>query len=95
MRKYLTEIFAQSVTQKITQSIEGLLKNYQNQTDKKLDQVLGHVESLRIEVKNIEHRLQSKEIKDKTEYGHVQYKLSSLQSELIGQKKNKLDDPSN
>jgi hypothetical protein len=83
----LSEKFIAKLTEKITQSVESSLERYNKATNDKMDKVLYNVESLRVELKSLDERLTSKELKDHSEYGHVQYKLNSLQADLATEKK--------
>jgi hypothetical protein len=84
----ISEKFINTLTERITQSVETSLNRYNKTTNEKMDKVLLHVESLRLELKSLDERLTNKEIKDHSEYGHVQYKLNSLQVDLATEKKN-------
>ena len=83
----MSEKFISKLTEKITQSVESSLDRYNKVTNEKMDKVLLNVESLRIELKSLDDRLTTKELKDHSEYGHVQYKLNSLQADLATEKK--------
>lgn len=86
-KKLISEQFIQKLAGQIVSSIEVSLKKYQTNTEQRIDEVLEHVQALRIEVKSLDQRLTSKEIRDKSEYGHVQYKISSLQNEITDKNK--------
>ena len=86
LKKIFTDSFIKSLTEKITQSLDKSLSTYQETQDKKLDQILNHVESLRIEVKSLDQRLTSKELKDRVDYGHMTYKVNSLENEITDKK---------
>jgi len=85
-----------TIVDKISQEMNRTLTKFQDQHNQKFEQVLNHLESMRIELKSLDQRLSSKEVKDKMDYGHMQYKLSSLQTELkqskpIKKKESRLD----
>ena len=81
------------MSEKITQAVNDSLEKYHAESEAKMDTILTHVESLRIELKSLDDRLTNKEVRDRSEYGHVQYKLSSLQNELLDEKKVKKKKP--
>ena len=81
------------MSDKITQAVNASLEKYHAESEEKMDTILGHVESLRIELKSLDDRLTNKEVRDRSEYGHVQYKLSSLQNEMLDEKKDKKKKP--
>ena len=88
-KRLLSDKFVEKLTNKITQSVNESLEKYHEKSELKFDKIIDHVESLRLELKSLDERLTSKEVRDKSDYGHVQYKLNSLQSELIEEKKKK------
>lgn len=92
LKRLLNDKFLQAVTDKITQAVNETLSSYHQQSEAKMDTILDHVESLRLEVKSLDQRLSTKEIKDRSEYGHVTYKLNSLQNEVLDKKKKKSED---
>lgn len=92
-KKLFTEKFIEKLTNQITQSVNDSLAKYHQKSEVKFDKIIDHVESLRLELKSLDERLTSKEVRDRSDYGHVQYKLNSLQSELIEEKKKKKSRP--
>ncbi len=72
----------QTIVDKITKEVNSSLSEVVLSQDKKFDTVISHLESLRVELKSLDQRLTSKEMKDKMDYGQMQYKISSLQSDL-------------
>lgn len=84
MIKYLfSQKVLESITSAITDSVQKTLSSYHSDNQSAFDEISTKLDTLRLELKSLDERLTRKEIKDKTEYGHVQYKLSSLQSEVI------------
>ena len=81
------------MSEKITRAVNDSLEKYHAESEEKMDTILGHVESLRIELKSLDDRLTNKEVRDRSEYGHVQYKLSSLQNEMLDEKQVKKKKP--
>ena len=77
------------VVEKVDKEIKALV----SLLDDNDHEILKHVESLRIELKSLDDRLTNKEVRDRSEYGHVQYKLSSLQNEMLDEKKVKKKNP--
>lgn len=90
MIKYLfSQKVLESITSAITDSVQKTLSSYHSDNQSAFDEISTKLDTLRLELKSLDERLTRKEIKDKTEYGHVQYKLSSLQSEVIQKKPQK------
>jgi len=78
-RKKFSKNLAKDVvveTQTLMQKMHG------QQTDQFEDikQILNHLSQ---KMTNLENRMAHKELKDKHEYGHIQYKISELQTDLI------------
>ena len=90
--KFFSDKFVQQLSDKITSSVNESLKTFEANSEDKMDKILTHVEALRLELKSLDERLTSKELRDKSEYGHVQYKLSSLQKELMQEKRKEKED---
>jgi len=85
--KLFSEKLIAKMSDRITQAVNQSLEKYHADSESKMDSILEHVESLRIELKSLDDRLTNKEVRDRSEYGHVQYKLSSLQNEMVDKKK--------
>lgn len=83
LKNFISDKFIQKLANTITESVEKSFSSYKNHTSEQLDQILTHVEALRLEIKSLDERVTVKEVKDRSEYGHVQYKLNSLQNELV------------
>ncbi len=77
------------IVEKITKNLNQNLNSFESKQDEKFELVLEHLEKLRFELSNLDQRISSKEIKDRQDYGQMQYKLNSLQSELIKKPKSK------
>lgn len=73
---------SQLVIDKLFHKLSDVLESKFKENDKKLNTVIAHLESLRIELSSLDQRLTSKELKDKTEYGQMTYKIKSLQNDL-------------
>ena len=71
-----------TIVERITKEVNSSLNEIKANQGQNFDKVIEHLESLRIEVKGLEQRLTHKEMKDKMDYGQMQYKISSLQNEL-------------
>ena len=71
-----------TIVDKITKDVNSSLVNINTEQNKKLDKVVEHLEQLRFELSSLDRRLTSKELKDRTEYGQMQYRISSLQNDL-------------
>lgn len=92
LKKLISDKFIQRLAETITESVERSFSSYKSHTNEQLDHILTHVEALRLELKSLDERITVKEVKDRSEYGHVQYKLSSLQNEIISKKPDKDDE---
>mgnify|MGYP003691065067 CR=1 FL=1 len=91
--RFFSEKLISKMSEKITQAVNESLEKYNISSEAKMDTILGHVESLRVELKSLDDRLTNKEVRDRSEYGHVQYKLNSLQNEMLDEKKTKKKTP--
>ena len=63
-----------------TESLIQSLHTHQSEQFNDIKQILSHLNE---KMTNLENRMASKELKDKHEYGHIQYKKSELQTDLI------------
>lgn len=88
----ISDKFIQKLADTISDSVGKNFTAYRDHTDVQLDKILTHVEALRLELKSLDERLTHKEVRDRSEYGHVQYKLSSLQSEIVQKKSDDEDE---
>lgn len=79
----------ETIVEKITKNLNQNLNQFESKQEEKFELVLEHLEKLRFELSNLDQRISSKEIKDRQDYGQMQYKLNSLQSELIKKPKSK------
>lgn len=86
LKKLISDKFIQKLANTISESVEKSFSSYKDHTTEQLDHILTHVEALRLELKSLDERITIKEVKDRSEYGHVQYKLSSLQKEIVSKK---------
>lgn len=71
-----------TIVEKIATEVNSSLVRMNAEQNKKLDVVVEHLEKLRNELSSLDHRLTNKELKDKINYGQMQYKISSLQNDL-------------
>ena len=92
LKSLISDKIVQKIAESISQKVEKSFSSYRDHTTEQLDHILTHVEALRLELKSLDERLTIKEVKDRSEYGHVQYKLSSLQSEILSKKPDCEDD---
>ena len=84
MLKYIfNDKLLNTITNKITQSVQKSFDKYHAENQDSFDNLGLKLDTLRLELKSLDERLTRKELKDRAEYGHVQYKLSSLQNEVI------------
>lgn len=70
------------IVEKITKEVNSSLARLTATQDQKLDLVLERIERLSNDLSGLELRLTQKELKDRTEYGQMHYKISALQSDL-------------
>ena len=70
------------IVNKITTEVNSSLVKISGEQNKKLDVVVEHLEQLRFELSSLDHRLTKKELKDRADYGQMQYRISSLQNDL-------------
>lgn len=73
---------ADRIVEKITKEVNTSLSQINDSQDKKLNMVIEHIEQLKHELSSLDQRLTNKELKDKTEYGQMQYRISALQNDL-------------
>ena len=85
-KSLISDKIVQKLAESISEKVERSFSSYKSHTNEQLDLILTHVEALRLELKSLDERLTIKEVKDRSEYGHVQYKLSSLQNEIVNKK---------
>ena len=78
----IKEKVIQTIVDKITTEVNKTLKKSDEINNLKIDKVISHLESLRMEVSTIERRLESKEIKDNATYGQLRYQVNSLETRL-------------
>ncbi len=82
LKYFLKESILKTIIDKISSDLNKNLLQFESKQDKKFDQVLEHLEKIRFEISALDQKIISKELKDKTDYGHMQYKIHSLQDEL-------------
>ena len=82
LKKLISDKFIKKMADAITTSLEGTLTDYTEKSELKIEKILTHVEALRLELKSLDERLSHKELKDRSEYGQVQYRINSLQNEI-------------
>ena len=81
-RFLLKEKVINAIVDKITSEINVSLDRHAQESDLKLTSIADNVEKLRFELKDLETQVINKEIRSRSDYGQIQYKLNSLQSEL-------------
>jgi hypothetical protein len=82
--------FSKTLAHEVVSETEVLFgKINENQTEQ-FSEIKTILLNLTNKVSEIENRIASKELKDKNTYGHLQYKISELETDLIfDTKKNK------
>jgi hypothetical protein len=78
-RKKFSKALATDVVEETEQLFDRIAKNQDNQ----FSEVKTILMNLTQKVTEIENRIASKEIRDKNTYGHLQYKISELETDLI------------
>lgn len=78
-----------TIVEKISKEVNISLSAINLEQDKKFNTVIEHLEKLRFELSSLDQRLTQKEMRDKMEYGQMQYKISALQNDLKVKKPNK------
>lgn len=76
------ESLAGKIVERITKEVNSSLAQMNQSQSKKLDSVIEHIEQLKNELSSLDQRLTQKELRDKTEYGHMQYRIHALQNDL-------------
>ena len=71
-----------TIVEKITKEVNSSLERTSGKQNRKLDTVIEHLEQLKFELSSLDQRLTQKELRDKTEYGQMQYRIRSLQNDL-------------
>ena len=71
-----------TIVDKITSEINVSLDRHAQESNLKLTSIADNVEKLRFELKDLETQVINKEIRSRSDYGQIQYKLNSLQSEI-------------
>ena len=82
LKYFLKESILKTIIDKISSDLNKNLLQFESRQDQKFDQILDHLERLRFDMAALDQKMISKELKDKTDYGHMKYKISSLQDEL-------------
>lgn len=62
---------------------EVLIQKMYSQQSEQFEDIKHVLNHLTEKMTNLENRLATKELKDKHNYGHIQYKISELQTDLI------------
>jgi hypothetical protein len=82
LRFLLKDKIINTIVDKITSEINSSLDKHAAESNLKLTSISDNVEKLRFELKDLETQVINKEIKSRSDYGQIQYKLNSLQSEI-------------
>ena len=75
--------FTKSLAQDVVSETEKLLSKLNSEQINQFDEVKTILKHLSDKMNQLENRLVQKELQDKTTYGHLQYKISELQTDLI------------
>lgn len=74
--------FTQKLAKEIVQETNSALKGHESVNLKEFNEIKEILAHLHDKLNSLEKRLSTKELKDNTEYGHLQYKIGELQSDL-------------
>jgi len=75
--------FTKSLAQDVVCETEKLFSKLNSEQINQFDEVKTILKHLSDKMNQLENRLVQKELQDKTTYGHIQYKISELQTDLI------------
>lgn len=78
-KRRFTKTLAKDVVSE-TEKLFGQLNSDQSTQFDEIKIILSHLTE---KMNHLENRLVTKELKDKTDYGHLQYKISELQTDII------------
>ncbi|MDP7319033.1 MAG: hypothetical protein QF441_00415 [Bacteriovoracaceae bacterium] len=81
----------ETIVDKVVTEVSAKLERHESNQNKNFDTVIEHLEKLRFELSSLDQRLTQKELKDRVDYGQMQYKISAIQNDLRDQKKKKKD----
>lgn len=73
---------SKSIAKEIVKETDFVLESYSQDSKKEFNEIKEILAHLHDKVSNLENKLLSKELKDKSDYGHLQYKIGELQSNL-------------
>jgi hypothetical protein len=75
--------FSKTLATEVVEETEVLFNKISKNQDNQFSEVKTILMNLTQKVTEIENRIASKEIRDKNTYGHLQYKISELETDLI------------
>jgi hypothetical protein len=75
--------FSKDLAKDVVVETETLMQKIHSQQTDQFEDIKQILQHLGQKMTNLENRMASKELKDKHEYGHIQYKISELQTDLI------------
>lgn len=75
--------FSKSLATNVVEETEVLFEKISKNQNDQFSEVKTILMNLTQKVTEIENRIASKEIRDKNTYGHLQYKISELETDLI------------
>ena len=74
--------FTQKLAKQIVKETDDVLQTHGDTSLKEFNEIKEILAHLHDKISNLETRLSQKELKDNTDYGHLQYKLGELQSDF-------------
>ena len=74
--------FTQKLAKQIVKETDSVLQSHGDTNLKEFNEIKEILAHLHDKINNLETRLSKKELKDNTDYGHLQYKLGELQSDF-------------
>ena len=75
--------FTKKLAKDVVNETEVLFNKLNSEQSDQFNEIKTILQHLTDKMSNLENRLVAKELKDKTNYGHLQYKISELQTDLI------------
>ncbi len=87
LRYFVKQGWVKLIVEQITKEMNISLNLLQQDQNKKFNKIIDHLGELQKQFTQLEERLTSKELKDKIDYGQMQYKIQSLQQDLKPKKK--------
>ena len=75
--------FTQTLAKEVVVETEKLFQDLNSDQRTQFNEIKLILQNMTEKMTHLENRIATKELQDKTTYGHLQYKISELQSDLI------------